>query len=749
MTTSKHQRMDSEHITSSDSKTGEYRFNAIQADGTEEKGSRPRTRAERVAAHVTYYGLVRHVVDALQDVEIRKYAFLIVMSTLAMCIATQAWNPPFPYEEYDVPERDLICNTQFYWQEETPPSLTIPALQHTPLQQSLASPPTTTSVLTPSTSATLPPLPEPPENKPQQENIKSLPSDNSSLLNLSPESLEVKETSDLPLLPVNDNVPKNANLPIEETNDYTQSNADPTYPATPLETVISPSIMKVPEQTTLIHDELAGQLKLTPRGELFREFAVGNLLVQAGQPIMGREIRILKAEYDERLQHRTLYKKTLRFCGVFFLTLAMSILAIIFLHRRERRKPKTAWGMFYFYILVVATVVAATTLHSLVPNVSNLELIPILLLAQGVAIAFSWELSLVATMIVSFVVSLSQTNSIFTMILFVGVTAAIVIYLGRLRSRTKLVMVGSFGGLIAFLLTFFIEMVEGQEITKILFTFAALNASWTLAAAILMTALLPLIEHPCGILTDISLLELGDPSHPLLHELTRRAPATYSHSLQVASIAETAAEAIGARGLLVRVGAYFHDIGKILNPEYFTENQTPGNNIHDTLEPRMSTLVIVAHVKDGVDLVRQHRLPKPIIDLVEQHHGTSLVSFFHSLAARQSKDQGYTMSLDEGSFRYPGPKPQSKEAGILMLADASESACRSLRDASPNKIEALVRHISEDKLKDGQFDESGLTLRELRTIENSIINSILATRHNRISYPDTNSKKSSDSNETR
>ncbi|MDR1493247.1 MAG: HDIG domain-containing protein [Planctomycetaceae bacterium] len=731
MTTSKHQRMDSEHITSSgvnDSKTSEYRLNAAQADGTDKKVSHPRTRAERVAAHVTYYGLVRQVADALQDVEIRKYAFLIVTSTLAMCIATQAWNPPFPYEEYDVPERDIICNTQFYWQEETPPSLTIPTLSPPQLQQPILPP-------APQVPITIPSSPEIPESKPPQENPKS--AEHLSL---------VKEPPDLPLISAKENAEKNADSQYEKIDDKeVKPNLIPTNAAPPEFT--PPSVVPATGQTTLIHDELAGQLKLTPGGELFREFAVGNLLLKAGQPIMRREIRILKAEHEERLQHRTLYKKTLRFSGVFFLTLAMSILAIVFLHRRERRKPKTAWGMFYFYLLVVATVVAATTLHSLVPNVSNLELIPILLLAQGVAIAFSWELSLVATMIVSFVVSLSQTNSIFTMILFVGVTAAIVVYLGRLRSRTKLVMVGSFGGLIAFLLTFFIEMVEGQEITQVLFTFAALNASWTLAAAILMTALLPLIEHPCGILTDISLLELGDPSHPLLHELTRRAPATYSHSLQVASIAETAAEAIGARGLLVRVGSYFHDIGKILNPEYFTENQTPGNNIHDTLEPRMSTLVIVAHVKDGADLVRQHRLPKPIIDLVEQHHGTSLVSFFHSVAARQSKDQGYTMSLDEGSFRYPGPKPQSKEAGILMLADASESACRSLRDASPNKIEALVRHISEDKLKDGQFDESGLTLQELRTIENSIINSILATRHNRISYPETNSKKSPDSDE--
>jgi len=292
-------------------------------------------------------------------------------------------------------------------------------------------------------------------------------------------------------------------------------------------------------------------------------------------------------------------------------------------------------------------------------------------------------------------------------------------------------------------------MTEGQEITDVILTNACLNAFWTCTAAFLMTGLLPFIERPCGILTDMSLLELGDPSHPLLHELTRRAPATYSHSLQVASIAETAAEAIGARGLLVRVGAYFHDIGKLMNPDYFTENQQVGQNLHDHIGPNMSTLIIVAHVKDGVNLVRQHRVPQPIIDLVEQHHGTSLVSFFHTLASKQSRDQGYGTTIDEGGFRYPGPKPQSKEASILMLADAAESACRSLREPTPGKIEAMVRHISEDKLKDGQFDESGMTLRELRTIENSIINSILAVRHQRISYPETGTRKTGDSTETK
>ena len=250
-----------------------------------------------------------------------------------------------------------------------------------------------------------------------------------------------------------------------------------------------------------------------------------------------------------------------------------------------------------------------------------------------------------------------------------------------------------------------------------------------------MTGLLPFIEHLFGVLTDLSLLELGDVAHPLLQELVRRAPSTYNHSITVGSIAEAAAESIGARGLLCRVGAYFHDIGKMLKPGYFVENQGPDeDNRHETLVPAMSTLVIIAHIKDGADLARQHRLPQPIIDLIAQHHGTTLVEYFFDRAQQQADPNGG--EVDESSFRYPGPKPQTKEAAVLMLADAVESASRTLVDPAPARIESLVREIAERRLHDGQFDESGLTLRELRTIERSMVMSLTSIYHGRIKYPE-------------
>jgi hypothetical protein len=247
---------------------------------------------------------------------------------------------------------------------------------------------------------------------------------------------------------------------------------------------------------------------------------------------------------------------------------------------------------------------------------------------------------------------------------------------------------------------------------------------------------LPFIETTFGIVTGISLLELGDVTHPLLQELVRRAPGTHNHSITVGTIAEAAAERIGADSLLVRVGAYFHDIGKMLKPNYFIENQAGAANRHANLAPAMSTLIIIGHVKDGVDLGRQHHLPEPIIDLIEQHHGTTLVEFFYHEATRRNGSNPDAAAVLESAFRYPGPKPQTREAAILMVADAVESASRTLSEPTPARVEGLVRELIEKRLHDGQFDECGLTLREIGEIRESLIKSIIGIYHVRVRYPE-------------
>jgi putative nucleotidyltransferase with HDIG domain len=313
--------------------------------------------------------------------------------------------------------------------------------------------------------------------------------------------------------------------------------------------------------------------------------------------------------------------------------------------------------------------------------------------------------------------------------------ASAILLLGRIRSRSKILTVGFAVGGVAMLTTVGVGTLEGVPFLSLVTT-ALFWGLWAVIAGSLMTCLLPLVEKVFSVQTDLSLIELGDPAHPLLQELIRRAPGTYNHSITVASLSEAAAEAIGARGLLVRVGAYFHDIGKMLKPGYFIENQAQGDNRHRTLVPAMSTLVIIAHVKDGADLARQNKIPEPIIDFIQQHHGTTLVEYFYRQASDSKKSDPNGSEVDESSFRYPGPKPQTKEAGILMIADAVESASRVLVEPTPSRIESLVEDISRKRLLDGQFDECGLTLEEVRRVGDSLVKSLTAVYHGRVKYPE-------------
>src|SRR5690606_38457126 len=262
-------------------------------------------------------------------------------------------------------------------------------------------------------------------------------------------------------------------------------------------------------------------------------------------------------------------------------------------------------------------------------------------------------------------------------LVLIATTAGAIIVLDSVRTRSKLLSVGFVAAGVAFFTNLGVGTLAGDPFWPTLHV-ALWLALWAVIAGSLMTCILRLVEKLYNVQTDLSLLELGDPAHPLLQELVRRAPGTYNHSINVASLAEAAAESIGARGLLVRVGAYFHDIGKMLKPGYFIENQSSGGNRHDSLVPAMSTLVIIAHVKDGADLARQNRLPEPIIDFIQQHHGTTLVEYFYRQATDRKGLNPDAAEVDESSFRYPGPKPQSKEAAVLMIADAVESASRVL-----------------------------------------------------------------------
>jgi putative nucleotidyltransferase with HDIG domain len=291
---------------------------------------------------------------------------------------------------------------------------------------------------------------------------------------------------------------------------------------------------------------------------------------------------------------------------------------------------------------------------------------------------------------------------------------------------------------------------------------AGLAASGALVIGGFTLFLLPTIERLFDVTTGLTLIELRDPKQPLLRELQQRAPGTYNHSLTVASIAEAAAEAVNANTLLAYVGALYHDIGKMNKPEYFVENRSGGPNKHDKLSPAMSLLIIVAHVKDGLELAREFDLPRSLRHFIESHHGTTLVEYFYHRARQQAlraaaqqraesdadeltesrahdahadNPEEHADLPDEVEYRYPGPKPQTKEAAILMIADAVESATRTLAEPTPARIEALVQEIASRRLSDGQFDECDMTLRDLHAITESIARTLAAIYHGRVVYP--------------
>ena len=346
-------------------------------------------------------------------------------------------------------------------------------------------------------------------------------------------------------------------------------------------------------------------------------------------------------------------------------------------------------------------------------------------------------------------------NRIDAPMLFIGLVSGFtaVLLTQTVRRRSRLIRAGLCVGLSIWLLALTFGLIGPFN----LFDPAATNWSMIgiqsafaigngIVTAMLVGGALPLLEQVFQITTDISWLEASDLNHPLLRRMTIEAPGTYHHSLVVANLAESAAEAIGANATLCRVCSYFHDIGKLVKPDYFTENMNFERNPHDDLAPTMSALIIIAHVKEGVDLALKHGLNQQVIDVIQQHHGTSLVYYFYKRALQQFEDAragGKIMKMreedipevSEESFRYSGPKPQTRESAIISLADMVESASRSLEKPTPQKIEQLVNDLIDQRLADHQLEECDLTLRQLKTIAERFRFTLMNMLHTRIAYP--------------
>jgi putative nucleotidyltransferase with HDIG domain len=359
---------------------------------------------------------------------------------------------------------------------------------------------------------------------------------------------------------------------------------------------------------------------------------------------------------------------------------------------------------------------------------------PTILVALILTIAYDRRFAIGLSSLHGLLVTLALNEGVeFFLVLWVGVLVTCFL-LDDIRTRSKLIEVGG-AAAVAMMLATAATGLMSLDPWPFVFKNCLYVGAAGLANGFVVLGILPFIEKSFRITTGMTLLELADASQPLLRRLSIEAPGTYNHSLQVATLAEAAAEAIGANSLLCRVGAYYHDVGKINKADYFIENQAAGSNRHLNLSPSVSLLIIIGHVKDGIELAREYHLPGSLVQFIQQHHGTTLVEYFYHRACTQKDCDPDCAEISETQYRYPGPKPRTKETAIVMLCDAVESACRALPEPTPARVESLVHDLAMKRLLDGQFDECDLTMREIEAVERALLKTVMGIYHGRIQYP--------------
>ncbi|MGE5653906.1 MAG: HD family phosphohydrolase [Bacillota bacterium] len=446
----------------------------------------------------------------------------------------------------------------------------------------------------------------------------------------------------------------------------------------------------------------------------------GQSIIRKGQIATEREITILQ---DLGMQRRQADMSIVGGLAILILSLYLLLAFYLVLYHRQifdNLSHLFMLGVIFILTLLIGKAITISLSGYLVPVAAGVLLVAILLDAKlailvdvilSILVGFmtGFELSVVAVALVGGVVAIYGVNNV--------------------HQRTDLIFAGLLVGVS--------NTITIGALNTVLngFQWAGLLASlWGLVNGVLTGVLaigfLPFLEGSFAITSPFKLMEISNPNHPLLKRLLVDAPGTYHHSIVVANLAEAAADAIGADSLLARVGVYFHVVGKVKRPVYFIENQVLAENPHDQLPPSLSAMIITQHVKEGLDLAREHKLPNQIQEIIQQHHGTTLVSYFYHRAKEMEN-----ASPKEEEYRYPGPKPTSKEAAIVMLADCVEAAVRSLSQPTSDRIESLVKKLVQERLAEGQLDEADLTLKELGQISQTLSNMLISTYHQRVQYP--------------
>ena len=457
--------------------------------------------------------------------------------------------------------------------------------------------------------------------------------------------------------------------------------------------------------------------------------------VKKNELILNKGERILKdhmAKLEAIEQQGPHSIKIAAFFGIALLVILFMLILVIYI---EFYEPDLMVGnkelILFASICILMTL--AGKLIVIFPWPSNM--IPVSAASMLIALLINDRLAIVATCFLSIIIGMISGGRLdMTGVSIVG--GMIGIFAVRdVRRRSQLISAGlavGFANMTYFIGTGLINSLD----FNVYMTEAFIGLANGVLSAIIVTGVLPIFETASKTITDISLLEIADLNHPVLKEMVIKAPGTYHHSLVVGNLAEAACEAIGANALLARVSAYFHDIGKIEKAEYFSENQT-GGSMHDKLSPTMSSLIITSHVKNGVELAQRYGLNKRIVDIIRQHHGTGLVFYFFKRALEKTEGE----EVFEEGFRYPGPKPQTKEAACVLLADSVEAASRTLDNPTPSSIQGLVKKIINNKFIDAQLDECELTLKDLEKIAEVFTHILTGIYHSRVEYPEDTRKK--------
>jgi len=461
----------------------------------------------------------------------------------------------------------------------------------------------------------------------------------------------------------------------------------------------------------------------------------GEILVEAGHRVSEKAARAL----DEIARREGTGVKLNAYGG-----LSLLLLLMFYLFYRDIKRYRPALiadtrKMFLLAFLLLATVILAQfSKHILILVADKLQLetatigfaLPVTAGAMLVSLLLDFHLALGFSFLVSILLGFSfQGDPFIPLYYFLGsIVAALSVI--QCKKRTAVLRAGALTALVNSIAIAGIDLYKGELLTRGLYDMSA-GFLGAVAVAMIVSATLPFFEAVFDIATDIKLLELLEPNQPLLKKLVYTTPGTYHHSILIGNLAESAAEAIGENPLLARVGAYYHDVGKIRKPEYFIENQHPKDNKHNRLMPSMSSLIIASHVKDGVEVAREHNLPAALIDIIHQHHGTSLITYFY----QKAKEQQPYAKIAEEDYRYPGPRPRTKVAAIVMLSDAVEAASRTLDDPTPQRIQALTNSVITRIFLDDQLSSCDLTLMNLREISKSFNLTLNGIFHHRIDYP--------------